>query len=119
MQPAVRFLHRRSPASIALAPRAILFRLHHLPDDSRTKLGRRLRKKAAISKETESLRALPASSHPVKATLAAFPGIAKRFFRTASRLSPLKDKNPVVSTKVAESTDQSITRSPEYIRNFV
>ncbi len=51
MQPAVSFLHRRSPASIALAPRAILFRLHHLPDDSRTKLGRRLRKKAAISKE--------------------------------------------------------------------
>ncbi|CAH2400491.1 hypothetical protein MES5069_250233 [Mesorhizobium escarrei] len=47
---------------------------------SRTKLGRRLRKKAAISKETESLGALPASSHPVKATLAAFPGIAKRFF---------------------------------------
>jgi hypothetical protein len=38
-----------------------LFRLHHLPDDPRTKLGRRLRKKAAISKETESLRALPAS----------------------------------------------------------
>lgn len=80
MQPAVSSLHRRSPASIALAPRLILFRLHHLPDDSRTKLGRRLRKKAAISKETESLRALPASSHPVKATLAAFPGIAKRFF---------------------------------------
>jgi hypothetical protein len=51
MQPAVSFLHRRSPASIALAPRVILFRLHHLPDDSRTKLGRRLRKKAAISKE--------------------------------------------------------------------
>jgi hypothetical protein len=87
MRPAVWFLHRRSPASIALAPRAILFRLHHLPDDSRTKLGRRLRKKAAISKETESLRALPASSHPVAATLAAFPGIAKRFFHTASRLS--------------------------------
>lgn len=66
MQPTVSFLHRRSPASIALAPRVILFRLHHLPDDSRTKLGRRLRKKAAISKETESLRALPASSHPVR-----------------------------------------------------
>lgn len=80
MQPAVSSLHRRSPASIALAPRVILFRLHHLPDDPRTKLGRRLHKKAAISKETESLRALPASSHPVKATLAAFPGIAKRFF---------------------------------------
>lgn len=51
MQPAVSSLHRRSPASIALAPRVILFRLHHLPDDSRTKLGHRLRKKAAISKE--------------------------------------------------------------------
>ena len=51
MRPAVSFLHRRSPASIALAPRVILFRLHHLPDDSRTKLGRRFRKKAAISKE--------------------------------------------------------------------
>jgi len=43
-----------------------LFRLHHLPNEPRTKLGRRLRKKAAISKETESLGALPASSHPVE-----------------------------------------------------
>ena len=32
MQPAVSLLHRCSPASIALAPRVILFRLHHLPD---------------------------------------------------------------------------------------
>jgi hypothetical protein len=102
MQPAVSSLHRRSPASIALAPRVILFRLHHLPDDPRTKLGRRLHKKAAISKETESLRALPASSHPVKATLAAFPGIAKRFFCTASRLCQFKDQNPLVSAKVSE-----------------
>ena len=87
MQPAASSLHRRSPASIALAPRAILFRLHHLPDDSRTKLGRRLRKKAAISKEDRIAKALPASSHPVNLTLAAFPGIAKRFSNSGKAFS--------------------------------
>jgi hypothetical protein len=45
-----------------------LFRLHHLPDDSRTKLGRRLRKKAAISKETESLKSTACFVHPVGRT---------------------------------------------------
>ena len=92
----------------------------HLPDDSRTKLGRRLRKKAAISKGTESLRALPASSHPVARTLAAFPGIAKPFFASASRLIQRpKDQNPIVSAKIAHRADQIDSRPPSNISGHI
>jgi hypothetical protein len=51
MQPTFRFFTGVRPHRLRWRHVPIPFRLHHLPDDSRTKLGRRLRKKAAISKE--------------------------------------------------------------------
>ena len=54
----------------------------HLPDDSRTKLGRRLRKKAAISNGNRIAKSTACFVSSGWRTLAAFPGIAKRFFVT-------------------------------------
>ena len=101
MQPAVSSLHRRSPASIALAPRAILFRLHHLPDDSRTKLGHRLRKKAAIFKETESLKSTACFVHPVARDPSCIPKPCQAVFCPLLRLSAgYENQHPVVAGQV-------------------
>src|SRR5690606_13457094 len=58
--------------------------LMYLPDDPRTKLKRRRLCKKAVrsrcSQGTESITALPASSHPVPRKLTAISVLAKRFF---------------------------------------
>ena len=102
MQPAVSFLHRRSPASIALAPRAILFRLHHLPDDFPHEAW------ASFAQEGSYFQGKPNRWEHCLLRLirlgrnvTAFPYIAKRFFRTASGLSTLEHQNPVISAEVA------------------
>lgn len=118
MQPAVSFLHRRSPASIALAPRAILFRLHHLPDDSRTKLGRRLRKKAAISKENRIAKSTACFVSSGYFDPSCIPGHCQALFRTASGLCAFEHQNPVVTTEVAKRTGQPIAGCGEDVRHF-
>lgn len=80
-----------------------------LPNDPRTKLERRLRKKAAsFLGETERLQLLPASSHPVARKLAAFTFLAKRFFRCLQGLSNPEYEHPVVAAQILVLGDQAV-----------
>lgn len=81
-----------------------------LPNDPRTKLERRLRKKAAsFLGETERLQLLPASSHPVARKLAAFTFLAKRFFAILRGLSNPEHEHPVIAAQILVLGDQAIT----------
>ena len=87
---------------VALASRAIPFRSLSLAGRSpHEACGVVYARRQLFPTETESLRALPASSHPVTGTLSAFPGIAKRFFRNAPkcRSHVAKYQHPVVSAR--------------------
>lgn len=63
-----------------------------------------------MSKGTESLEDLPASTHPVEVTLSIFADLAKRYFAAGtSSLRNCEQKNPVISAEIASGFQQPKT----------
>ncbi len=120
MRPAVLVPRRCSPASIALASLAILLGYISLARRFPLEAWRRLRKMGSLFQGNRIGGALPASSHPVAKTLAAFNSNAKRFFHdifrpNARTLRFCEHQHPVVCTEIATCFGKNKTIGLEHL----